>query len=125
MRILVVVAFACLIGSPAFADEERWSIKEGVCSDWTGTWRLTHAGDSVWTGTVEQRHVGGPCAGASGAILTANLKVIIAGRNFAAAKTNSSDGNDCNYFGTIDTHAVTGRYMCTRNAGPFTFSAER
>ncbi|MFC5471557.1 hypothetical protein ACFPPD_23045 [Cohnella suwonensis] len=51
--------------------------------------------------------------------ITAVLTINVFGNNVQVQRRNSSDGNDCNYTGTIaaDGRTVTGTYTCTRGGG--------
>jgi hypothetical protein len=46
------------------------------------------------------------------------MAISISGNRVTARRTNSSDGNDCVYTGTIDSsgRSVTGTYACNRYA---------
>lgn len=51
--------------------------------------------------------------------VTAVLTINISGNNVQIARRNGSDGNDCNYTGTIaaDGRTVTGNFTCTQGGG--------
>ncbi|MBN2981603.1 MULTISPECIES: hypothetical protein [Cohnella] len=76
---------------------------------WTGVWRRlgnSNIFDARWTMPGAQD-------------ITAVLTINIFDSNVQVLRRNSSDGNDCNYTGTIaaDGRTVTGTYLCTRGGG--------
>ncbi|XID92300.1 hypothetical protein ACF3MZ_28170 [Paenibacillaceae bacterium WGS1546] len=83
-----------------------WYEQEG---GWTGVWTRrgnSNIFDARWT-----------MPGATP--ITAVLTINILGNNVQVLRRNSSDGNDCNYTGTIagDGRTVTGTYTCIRGGG--------
>ena len=96
-----------------------------TCSDPLGTvWNETEAlGEcpSTWTRqgigsmfTDDQHSCG----------VTATLTISIIGNSVSVSRTNSSDGNDCTYTGTLnaDCTSASGTYSCTQNnqlSGPW------
>jgi len=85
---------------------------------------MTKISDKDWRGQIEQNEIGGPCTPRSGAVVTANITATISGDAFAAKKRNVSDGNDCDYSGTVRGSSITGHYFC-KNGGPFEFELRR
>lgn len=83
-----------------------WYEQEG---GWNGVWRRrgnTNIFDARWT------MPGAPD-------ITAVLTINIFGNNVQVLRRNSSDGNNCDYTGTIagDGRTVTGTYTCTQGGG--------
>jgi uncharacterized repeat protein (TIGR01451 family) len=85
---------ACGLGS-------RWDEMEG---DFTGVWTRQGSGNTfsaVWSNGAQQ--------------VSATLTITIQGNNVSIARRQDSDGNDCDYTGTIAADGVTvhGTYQCT------------
>lgn len=57
--------------------------------------------------------------------ITAEMAINISGNRVTIKRSKSSDGNDCDYSGTIanDGVKVEGTYTCTLHPGPFNWSA--
>ncbi len=84
-----------------------WHVSE---SGWAGTWTrrdATNVFDAVWTDR--------------GGRITAVLTIVRSGDHVRIERTNSSDGNNCTYEGTVgpDGRTVEGQYGCTKHPGPF------
>jgi len=84
-----------------------WHVSE---SGWAGTWTrrdATNVFDAVWTDR--------------GGRITAVLTISRSGNQVRIERTNSSDGNNCTYEGTVgpDGQTVQGQYGCTKHPGPF------
>lgn len=106
---LVSVAYAVPAPSAAPADRlgRQWRETE---SGWQGVWIRrgnSHVFDARW----------GSGPGAVAAVLTMSL----AGSKVTIQRRRSTDGNDCDYTGTIAADGVTvqGTYTCTGLERPF------
>lgn len=108
---LVLSSFAHAVPAPSAAPADRlgrqWRETE---SGWQGVW--TRRGNSS---VFEARWGSGP--GAVAAVLTISL----AGNRVTIQRRSSTDGNDCDYTGTIAVDGVTvqGTYTCTRQERSF------
>ena len=123
MRKLAILVMLTIAVLPSVARADTWNITEGVCNEWVGTWSITETSTNIWTGKVQQRQVAAPCnGGASGAIKTADIRVIISGSNFTAQMTGASDNVNCAYNGGINGKQVVGTYICGTFAGTFHFT---
>lgn len=83
-----------------------WYEQEG---GWSGVWRRrgnSNVFDARWTMPGAQD-------------VTAVLTINLFGNNVQVLRRNSSDGNNCEYTGTIagDRRTVTGTYTCTQGGG--------
>lgn len=83
-----------------------WFEQEG---GWSGVWRRrgnSNIFDARWTMPGAQD-------------VTAVLTINIFGNNVQVLRRNSSDGNNCDYIGTIagDGRTVTGTFSCTQGGG--------
>ncbi|WP_334077587.1 hypothetical protein [Paenibacillus sanfengchensis] len=83
-----------------------WYEQEG---GWSGVWRRrgnSNIFDARWTMPGAQD-------------VTAVLTINIYGNNVQVLRRNSSDGNNCDYTGTLaaDRRTVTGTYTCTQGGG--------
>lgn len=84
-----------------------WHVLE---SGWAGTWTRRNGSnifDAVWTEGDGR--------------VTAVMTIVRTGERLQIERTNSSDGNDCTYEGTVgpDGQTVEGHYSCTKHPGPF------
>ncbi len=95
--------------SPINALGWQWQVYE---SGWYGIW--TRRGDS---NVFDAQWGDGQ--------ITAELTISSQGNQVSIARRNSSDGNDCDYTGTLaeDGVSVTGTYTCNQYPGPFPWSA--
>jgi len=50
--------------------------------------------------------------------VTATLVIAVHGVQVSVTRTDSSDGNNCNYTGTLNGNSVTGTYSCTQYTPP-------
>ncbi|WP_046176209.1 hypothetical protein [Domibacillus indicus] len=84
----------------------RWNEQEG---GWTGVWTRrgnSNIFDARWTQPGQQD-------------VTAVLSISIDGNTVRVARRNSSDGNNCDYRGTLsgDGRTVSGQFTCDRGGG--------
>nr|WP_103625988.1 hypothetical protein [Bacillus thuringiensis] len=87
-----------------------WLEREG---GWNGIWTRqgnTNVFDARW------QHHANPD-------VTAVLTITRAGNNIYVARRESSDGNNCDYVGTISGYEVTGTYHCDRGEPEMTWTA--
>jgi hypothetical protein len=77
----------------------------GTCH---GIWTRV-AGTSTFSATWPDCHV------------TATLAIAIHGTQVSVTRTDSSDGNNCNYIGMLSGSSVTGTYSCTQTNAPVPF----
>ena len=108
-----VIALLAAATQPALAQGDdplgvRWLEEEGVGS-WSAVW--TRRGS---TGVFDASWNNGR--------ITAVLTISISGSTASVARRQSSDGNDCDYTGTVSGNRVEGTYTCT-NGGPYEWSA--
>jgi len=106
------------------ASAESWHAAEGPCLDWTGTWEVNQSGPGTWTGRINYRHTGGDCIGPHDTPFSANVNVQFGGEVWTAQRLHSSDGNDCQYGGTVQGTQLVGQYHC-RNGGPYKIKIDR
>lgn len=104
-----IAATLSVVAAPALA--ERWSVTEGPRGEWKGTWTL-EASRSDFSIVLKY--------GAT--TFTAEGNYVRNGNSISISRTNSSDGNDCNYTGTISGKSVSGTYYC-KTGGPYSWSA--
>lgn len=108
-KIKVATSLFAIAGVSAHA--ERWSITEGISGEWRGDW------------VIEAGRADFPCSQRSGPhVIVANCTIIRQGNLVAFSKADASDGNPCNYFGTVDNKSASGVYFC-HNAGPYYWRA--
>jgi hypothetical protein len=85
----------------------RWIESE---AGWTGQWRRrgnSTTFDAIWTKPGERQ-------------VTAVMTMYVEGRSVYIERRNSSDGNNCNYSGTLINNSasvVEGQYSCNRGGG--------
>lgn len=115
----MTVAVLCLAATSAQAQLVLTGT-EGACSDWDVRWELSQGDTSEFSGRGAQRHVGGPCGQPTNARVTASVFVLLTRSMFAALKTDTSDKNDCIYFGGVRNGEIAGQYFC-KSGGPFAF----
>ena len=104
-----------LVQAPSQAQQggqEVWSVYEQTSP---GTWTLTRMPDGSYTGTGQVR--------TPNQTVTYNLVVTELAGIVAARRTNSSDGNDCNFSGNRTDQSISGQYFC-KNGGPYQWSAQ-
>ncbi len=112
-------------GEPADAEAtDAVSLEEGggTCAGSTGcqlgsTWSETESNgtcSSTFTrqGLTDSFLMSQTCGAGS---LTADLTIMFSGSDVTISRTNSSDGNECTYSGTLsgDCQSVSGTYTCT------------
>lgn len=90
--------------------------------------RLWNETESGWQGVWTRRgnsNIFDARWGSGTRIVTAVMTINVTGNQVTIARRNSSDGNDCDYTGTIapDGVSVQGTYRCTRYSGPFVWKA--
>jgi hypothetical protein len=86
-------------------------VTEGPARDWKGAWNI-QASRSEFPIVLQN----------GSAVFRAHGIYLRSGNVVSVARMNSSDGNDCNYIGTISGNRIVGTYFC-RNGGPFSWSA--
>jgi hypothetical protein len=127
MRMLVAGITVISLAIPIIGeaqDVKIWTGREGICSDWAVTWKMTKQSDQSYSGDVNQIHQGGPCPDGKGTgrSLTGTAEASISG-NTITAHVAHADGNDCNYQGTISGTKVTGTQNCGNAMGtPWTMT---
>jgi hypothetical protein len=86
----------------------RWHLTEG---DWQSTW-VRRGNTPVFDGTWKHPN---------GSRVTATVTVGLTGTAVRAERRNSSDGNNCNYQGTLasDQRSMSGTFTCMRVPGTF------
>lgn len=91
--------------------QTTWSVRE--VQPFTGSWTLTQQAEGRWTGkgTMSGQYT-----------LTYDIEVIEKDGIVAARRTNSSDQNDCLFFGNRNAKQISGTYFCS-NGGPRTWTA--
>ncbi len=118
MRFQLVALFIVGLSPLALAQgvplSKKWPVKE--TSGWAGTWDLTAARCNVWTGR-------GSVTNRANETIGYNITVIINRTKVSAIRTESTDGNDCIFFGNLDGLTASGSYYCKQNGGPFKWSA--
>lgn len=107
-RAALATALACATFGAA---AERLQVAEGAQGEWVGVWVLD-ATRPEFRITLRS----------GGTTLTADGAYIRSGNQIAITRTNSSDGNDCHYVGTINGRAIAGRMFC-RSGGPYNWTA--
>jgi hypothetical protein len=114
----ITALLLCGSSTIALADDKiqstKWGIKE--TETWRGAWDLTPASCNVWTGT-------GSVSNSANQTVTYKVDVIISGTYVGAKRYQTSDGNDCTFFGELSNSEVSGQYYCRRNGGPYEWSA--
>jgi hypothetical protein len=102
---------ALLLLATTSAHAERWAVAEGAQGEWRSTWSLRAS-----SGEFKMLMRNGNNQ------VTAEGLFIRSGNLVAIARTKSSDGNDCNYTGTITGNTVAGTVFCG-SGGPYRWSA--
>ena len=100
-----------LLTAAGSAHAERWAVAEGANGEWRGTWNLRASGPEfrlVLRNGDRQ--------------LTAEGYYIRSGNVVSISRTKSSDGNDCNYVGTITGNQLVGTLFCS-SGGPYRWTA--
>ncbi|MHC1683003.1 MAG: hypothetical protein AB6733_08655 [Clostridiaceae bacterium] len=92
----------------------KWDVKEG---GWTGLWSREGSTDTFrgrWVAPGEKA-------------ITADLTIRVEGNKVTVQRRNSSDGNNCNYQGTIAPNGidVRGTYSCDQGGGQWTAKIRR
>jgi len=99
---------------------QTWTVTQGVCGDWRGTWAMQHAGPGHWIGTSIIKVVGQQCTGRPiGTQITANVDFQTnSDLSWTASTTNTNNADDCRYSGTVNENtAATGTYRCGGSNG--------
>jgi hypothetical protein len=110
---------------------EVWTVTEGVCFDWSGTWNMeSNGGDAnnrAYSGFINYVQTGGPCTAPTAARYQGNVLVTI-----SRGTWNASRGGDpnqrCDYAGTVDGNTLNGTYYCgpqTNRRGPYKIIIKR
>lgn len=90
---------------------ERWAVTEGPRGEWSGNWTV-EASRSDFSIALKS----------GGSTVTAEGSYVRSGNQISVSRTNTSDGNDCNYTGTVSGKSISGTYFC-KNGGPYRWSA--
>lgn len=110
IRISVLLGLAFAFGSPS-ALAERWAVTEGPNAEWTGNWTID-PGRPDFTIVLKSQH----------GTVTATGEYTRKENTVSIKRTGSSDGNNCNYNGTVSGKNISGTYFCT-NGGPYNWNA--
>lgn len=106
-------------GQPARAQDDPLGVR-WVITEYNGVW---HA---VWTRRGSANVFDGDWLGPKDwydGRIHAGLTINIDGGAVTVQRYNSTDGNDCNYTGTLSGNTVQGTYSCTKVPGTFRWSA--
>ena len=110
-KIIYSAAVLALVLGSSSAFAERWAVTEGPYGEWKGTWTIDPS-RSDFSIILQSQH----------GTVTADGKYTKSGNTVSIARTGSSDGNDCNYSGTISGKSISGTYFC-KNGGPYRWNA--
>jgi len=108
-HILAVAVAISFMASSAHA--ERWMVSEGLNGEWRGMWILNASSGNF---PINLR-MGNQSFNAEGFYIRS-------GNTVSIARTKSSDGNDCHYFGTISGRTISGVSFCA-SGGPNPWTA--
>ncbi len=100
---------------------EIWLSREGACGDWRSRWNVEQDESGLWVGSIDHVHVGGPCAQGTGRRIGSDVKAVIAGESFFAARRDDN-GHFCSYYGRIREDRVRGPELCAGTASQSTFA---
>jgi hypothetical protein len=113
MRLIYALGILCGLVVPAAAANDAWTIREGMCNDWVGTWRVSETSPGVFVGEIEQYQIKEPCVNAKElGHLTENVSATIVSCVFKADKTGATANDNCHYDGTLTGKKITGKYQC-------------
>ena len=119
MLYATIVAATAIPSGPAAAQDGAppppWTVIEGACSDWKGTWAMQHVGPGHWIGTQVLKVVTKGCDGHPlGYQNVANIDFVTHhDRSFKATATNPKDGSVCRISGTVTSpNGASGSYVC-------------
>jgi hypothetical protein len=113
-----LVALSTLAAAPVQAQTENWTVTQGTCGDWSGTWAMQHVGPGHWIGTSVITVKSRRCTGsAMGAQLTATVDfTTYVNRTWRAIDTNTQNGSHCQYSGSVNSdNNASGTYRCGGN----------
>ncbi len=113
-----LVALSTLTAAPAQAQTENWTVTQGTCGDWRGTWAMRHVGPGHWIGTSVITVISRRCTGsAMGAQLVATVDFRTYGnRTWNATDANTQNGSRCQYSGSVTSdNSAAGTYRCGGN----------
>jgi hypothetical protein len=101
-----------LVLAPTTASADVWQSLEGSCEEWQGHWEVEQGPDGVWVGSVEHLHVGGPCEPRNNTRLRSDVRAVIVGDSFFAARKILENGNVCQIYARVAGDRVNGIELC-------------
>jgi hypothetical protein len=109
MRATLSIALL-LLGASAAPAAEVWGAREGECGEWRARWNVNQEPDGVWTGVINHENIGGPCSRGTGEQVRTEVRAIISGSDFFAARRGEE--GVCSYYGTLRGDRVRGFVLC-------------